>query len=280
MYRHHVTARRLDDIQVVRQALIAGGVPCSQLLTTRDGRRWTAVGDLLVEVEHFVEHDAEMDSTERLAAGLPLLGQIHTVLRGVTVGAEGRTPQFANHIEADDIVDRTRDGTRRIRSWGPTPEEVQLADRADELARLLAAAEQRRHPALGRQLVHGDFWDNNVLFHEGRVVLVTDFDFMGERARIDDLALTLYFASLAFGSDHLADLVDAYEHGLDRPLAREERDALPLALARQPLWSVGGWIANLDDETAARRHAAGMNAAVDWARAIVDDLERWQETLG
>ncbi|MEX1008669.1 MAG: phosphotransferase [Acidimicrobiia bacterium] len=279
VYRQHVTARRLDDIQVVRRALVTGGVPCSQLVTTRHDQPWTTVDDLLVEVEHFVEHDAEMDSRERLTAGLPLLGQIHTVLRGVTVGAEGRTPRFANHVEAEDIVDRTLDGTRRIRSWGPTSEELQLAESADELAHLLASAERDRGTALPRQLVHGDFWDNNVLFREGRVVLVTDFDFMGERVRIDDLALTLYFASLANGSDRLADLVDAYEQGLDRPLGREEREALPLALARQPLWSVGGWIATLDDEDTARRHAAGMNAPVAWARAIVDDLERWRETF-
>ena len=40
-----------------------------------------------------------------------------------------------------------------------------------------------------RQLVHGDFWDDNGLFREGRIVLVTDLDFMGVRPRVDDLAL-------------------------------------------------------------------------------------------
>jgi homoserine kinase type II len=157
-----------------------------------------------------------------------------------------------------------------------TADEVRLATSADELAHRLSAADCDRYRALPRQLVHGDFWDNNVLFRDGGVVLVTDFDFMGERARVDDLALTLYFASLAFGSERLADLIGAYDRGLDRPLTRDERDALPLALARQPLWSVGGWIATLDDEDAARRHAAGMNASVDWGLAILGGLERWQ----
>jgi Ser/Thr protein kinase RdoA (MazF antagonist) len=59
---------------------------------------------------------------------------------------------------------------------------------AEELAELVGQAEAGLVARLPRQLVHGDFWDNNVLFRHGRPVLVCDFDFMGERARIDDLA--------------------------------------------------------------------------------------------
>jgi hypothetical protein len=80
-------------------------------------------------------------------------------------------------------------------------------------------------------LVHGGFWDNNVGFRHGRVVLVGDLDFMGERARIDDLALTLHFAMATLGRHDTDDagaaawvarlrrLVDAYDRGLDVPCA-------------------------------------------------------------
>ena len=82
------------------------------------------------------------------------------------------------------------------------------------------------------------------------VALVADFDFIRERTRIDDLALTLYFTCLKFLEHPLSDdylqrvssLVAAYDSGLDHPLTSEERAALPLAIIRQPLWSsVGGW---------------------------------------
>jgi Ser/Thr protein kinase RdoA (MazF antagonist) len=123
-----------------------------------------------------------------------------------------------------------------------------------------------------------------VFFRQGRVVLVTDFDFMGERARIDDLALTLYYTNSTFSEDPVSDhrmsrlrrLVDAYDRGLDDPLTRVERAALPLAIARQPLWWVGRWLALLDDEGQARRGLAEMSWDVEWALQVMREAGRWQ----
>jgi homoserine kinase type II len=283
-YRRYMTASRLGAIHLARRELTAAGVPCPDLLPTRDGQPWILFEGRLVEVERYVEHEAHMNSWERLEEGLPILGRIHTLFRDLEVGDEGRTPLFANHIEASDVMDRTLRGTQRIRGWQPSAPELQLAAAAEELAHRVASAEQRFSAALPRQLVHGDFWDNNVFFRDGRVILVTDFDFMGERARIDDLALTLYFTCWEYPEEQVSDerlrrlrrLIDAYDAGLNEPLTRTERAALPLAIARQPLWSIGGWVALLDDEQAARRHAQGMAAEVQWALGIVSEVERWQ----
>lgn len=283
VYRPYVTAARLADIQRARQELTAHGVPAATVVSTLDGRRSTVFDRRLMEVERYVDSDAIMDSGERLLRGLPLLGRIHAILRGVPVSAEGRSPLFANHIEPQQALGRALQGTRRIRGWQPSsPDDLRLADISEELAHAVSAAERELTPLLPRQMVHGDYWHNNVRFREGGVVLITDFDFMGERARIDDLALTLYsFAcSDAPASNKrlgkLRGLVDAYEGGLDEPLSVAERAALPLAIARQPLWSIGGWITALDEEAAARRHVASMLGEVDWALRIVRELNRWQ----
>src|SRR5207248_149039 len=250
-----VTAARLADIQRVRRHLAQGGVPCALPVPTRDGAEWVVVDGRLVEVERFVEHEAHMDSWQLLEVGLPVLGRIHTLLRGLLVSPDGRQAPAANHVAPQHALAWTRRGTRHIRAWDASPAELWLADAAEELARLVDGAERAVSALVPRQLVHGDFWDNNVLFRAERVVLVTDFDFMGERARIDDLALTLYYTNSTFGEDPVSDerigrlrrLVDAYDGGLEVPLTAVERAALPWALARQPLWGVGGWVARLDD---------------------------------
>jgi len=284
VYRPYVTEARLRDLQFVRRELAAGGVPCPDVLLTRDSQPWMTLDGRLVELEYYVEHDAYMDSWKRLEMALPMLGRIHTILEDVEIGLDGKLPLFANHIEPHDVLSKTLRGTQRIRGWASSTAELYLADAAEELAHRVAAAERDLVSALPRQLIHGDFWDNNVLFRDGRVVLVSDFDFMGERARIDDIALTLYFTSLRYpettASDaHLGELrrlVEAYDSGLANHLSSAERAALPLALARQPLWSIGGWVALLDDQESARQHAAGTVWAVDWALGIIGELDRWQ----
>jgi homoserine kinase type II len=294
VYRPYVTAARLTDIQRVRRELIAGGVPCGQPIKTRTEQTWIEVGQRitshsrrLVEVEPYVACDAVMDSWERLEIGLPVLGRIHALLRPVQVSVEGAHPPFANYLAAEDTLTSTRRGISRIRAWGASFEEENLAFAAEQLARRIVGYAGESWHLLPRQLVHGDFWGNNVFFREDRVMFVADFDFMGERARIDDLALTLYFATLSHLIDqsavdqqrHLRRLVELYEQGLGERLTRHERTALPVALARQPLWSIGGWIAHLDDERSARQHASGMYPPIEWASQIMGDLDSWQEAL-
>lgn len=284
VYRRHMTAGRLRDIHLARRELSAAGVPCPDVIPTRDGKPWLLFEGRLVEVERYVERDADMKSWELLELGLPILGRIHAVFRTLEVGEDGKNPLFANHIESSAVMDRTLRGTQRIRGWHASASELQLAAAAEELAHRVSSAEERFIAALQRQLVHGDFWDNNVFFRDGRVILVTDLDFMGERARIDDLALTLYFTCFEYPEEDVSDerlrrlrrLVDAYDVGLEEPLTPTERAALPLAMARQPLWSIGGWVALLDDEQAARRHAEGMIREVRWALGILREMERWQ----
>jgi len=285
VYRPWITAARLADMQLVRQQLACGGVPCSQPIHTLTGESWILVGDRLVEVEPYIEHDARMDSWERLEAGLPLLGRIHTLLRPLQVSEEGRHAPAANHIEPQDVLSGVQRGIRRIQQWDVSPAELQVAAASEELARLVDRAE-RDVKTLPRQLVHGDYWDNNVLFCDDRIVLVADLDFMGERARIDDLALTLYYTNSTFHDDPVSDdrirklrtLVDAYDSGLDEPLTNVERAALPLALARTPLCFIA-MIAVVDSTSGARQLAAEMTWDISWALTIVHDLDRWQSAF-
>jgi hypothetical protein len=63
----------------------------------------------------------------------------------------------------------------------------------------------------------------------------------------------------------LTELVGAYETGLGTRLSQHERAAIPLAMARQPLWSIAVWVALLDNQDTARRHLAATAPELTWA---------------
>lgn len=272
VYRPSVSAERLADLRYVRTELRRHGLPIPAVSGSPfmvDGR--------LAEVEEYVDHDGRMNTPARLFLGAGVLGRLHSLLRELSVSPAGRTCDFANHIEASAALAGTRRGARRMRSWGWDSH----ADRALALAELVAARETDVSP---RQLVHGDFWDDNVFFRGERLVAVADFDFLAVRPRLDDLALTLYFADSHLGLDAwreriepLRMLVASYDLALDHPLSAAERLALPWAIARQPLWGYGHWVVSLP-EPAARSHAAATERDLDRVAALARD-PRWAEAF-
>ncbi|MBP3962981.1 phosphotransferase enzyme family protein [Paenibacillus lignilyticus] len=284
IYLPSVSLERLEGIQ---QAMVAlqGKVPCAVLLPTCDGQTHCAWEDRFITAEEFVPSNGTMDTWERLTIGLPQLGRIHSIFSSLSLHHDVGHKPFANHIPAETALSMTRKGVARMRAWTNLTEHEQLvADTAEELAERLDKLEQR----LPCQLVHGNCWDNNVLFQDDRLVLVGDFDFMGMRPRIDDVALTFYFADAKyslFTPDNgnrfirFRKLLQAYNEGLDIPLSADERAALPLAMARQPLWGIGGWVTRLEDSDAARNYASDMLWYVKWGLSIVDSLDEWREAF-
>lgn len=284
VYRPFVTGQRVAALQAVRRHLARHGVPCAEPIPTRCGRRWQTFQGRAVEVEPYVAAPAVMHTLPRVRTGLATLGRIHALLQAFPADPAAAAPRFANYIPADGLVEAVAAGTRRIRAWRPAPAEARLAGLADQLAATLTGPEQGEPVPPRRQLVHGDFWDNNVRFHHRQVALVTDFDFAGERPRTDDLALTLYYTSVDIiditrDPARLADLVGAYETGLGTRLSPHERAVIPLAMARQPLWSLAVWVAQLDNQDTARRHLAATAPELTWALHFTSRITPVQDAL-
>jgi len=182
----------------------------------------------------------------------------------------------------------TMRGCKRILTWSPSQYECELAEKSIRLAKKINAEGLPAFLDLPKQLSHGDFWDNNVLFYNDEIALIADFDFMGERRRIEDIALTLYFYAYFLTHTHvdaatpeslaakLKAALDIYDSGLDMPLMAEERHCFPIALALQPLWGIGGWVVLLDDEEAARHHVSDMMWHINFGNQIMDNLLDWQ----
>jgi homoserine kinase type II len=286
-YRSGMSLDRLVAIQSVRSALGAKGIPSSGVLRTRTGESWSRHEGQLVEVEEFVEHDAQLDSWARLEVGIPVLGRAHRILRTLNASPAAKKPPTPNYLGTAEVQEWTPRALKRVESWSLDPEDLRFVWAAESLARRLYEAGSAIRSRLPVQLIHGDFWGANVLFRGGKVVLVADLDFMGEQPRIDDLALTLYYANSTLSEDPVSDLVlrrlrslvDAYDAQLDVPLTPDERKSLPLAIARAPLAAMR-YIAQSESADEAKHLIARMSPDMVWATSVVDDLGRWQQALG
>jgi homoserine kinase type II len=286
IHRAHTSPDRLSAIQLARDVVSAAGIPAVQHLPARDGSSFVMLGSgRLVELEPYVQWNEQMNTVPLLEAGFGILARIHYALRSAAIPAAGRSTIYANHIYSEDAAAATHQGVARIRSWN----DFVLSRFADRVVRHIDAVDAAEGPLRDRQVaqvVHGDFWDNNVLFRDHRVAAVLDFDFMAERPRIDDLALTLYFYLLdpgralptAADRAQVRRFLDAYDAATTLKLSAEERAALPLAIARQPAWSVGRWINNLA-ESGAREHAAYAVGELPVAQAVLAELPAWQDAL-
>jgi hypothetical protein len=75
----------------------------------------------------------------------------------------------------------------------------------------------------------------------------------------------------------LKQLLNLYENGLNTRLTENERTALPIAIALQAFWGIGGWVVRLDDINTARNHASGMMRELELCNYIMDNLNEWQD---
>ena len=286
VHRSWVSGPRLTAVQDVRSRLVRAGLPFLEPIQTLDRLGWLELdGHHLLEVENYVSGE-DMDMGDRLLASMPVLARIHDELSRIDAGPAARQAPSASHVEARLALDSTRRAAAAIRAWAASPEEERIAALSERLAAELQLAERPYVGVLPRQLVHGDFWDNNVRFRDLEIVAVLDLDFMEERPRIDDLALTLYYVNSTLGPDRraseraaaLGSLVRAYDRALERPMSSAERAALPFAIARTVL-AFTRHLALRDDEGEQREVAMAWSSDLGWSLEMVRDAARWQQAF-
>lgn len=289
IHQHTTSLERVHAEQAAKRVLADAGIPTVVPIADDHGATVLQLGRHAVEVEPFVVWTDQMNTAPLLRHGFGLLARVHDVLRSADLPPAARTLNSANHIASARAAEATRRGAARLRGSGDH-ELARLADQVEEHIDAVARAEAAYADAQVVQVVHGDFWDNNVLFAGGpgeqHVVALLDFGFMAERPRVDDLALTVWFhllqdeGRLPDRSDieTVAGFLAAYDAVTERPLSVAERASLPLAVARQPAWSIGGWVLE-PDEPEAYRHARECLPEQPVADAVLADLALWQDVL-
>jgi Ser/Thr protein kinase RdoA (MazF antagonist) len=217
--RRYSTARLPSGIpfeHAVLQQLASAGWPVPNPFAAPDGSTLVKVGGRFHALFPFLHGDRLDDP------GLhgSVLGRLHAATSRLTISARPTWPRLSEYA-------------RR-----PFPESLAAYAAADPDA---AAATLRHHGLVARELaaigtdaavtlpVHGDFHTGNLLFQEGRLSGVLDFDFARIDLRVADIAIALGFLA---DSPARAAFVAGYE--AEQPLAEGERRLLaPLRRARE-----------------------------------------------
>jgi aminoglycoside phosphotransferase (APT) family kinase protein len=131
--------------------------------------------------------------------------------------------------------------------WRDTPEDPEAGDARARFAALPAV------PLDARCLLHGDFWPGNVLFDEGRLVAVIDWEDALIGDPLQDLAIARLDLTWSSGLDARDAFTAAYARITGHPLATLAAWDLYAALRAAPgleIWAEGYPAFGRDDITA------------------------------
>ncbi|MFC7375923.1 MULTISPECIES: phosphotransferase enzyme family protein [unclassified Brachybacterium] len=165
---------RLDALSRIVSALADDDIPVSAPVVALDGRLQVEVDGVSLALQRKVPGQIlDVDDPAQVYASGAVLGRLHHALAqapdagGVLASPEG-VPSLSERIEAWLHGDRAHLPPQAIRTLRDA-----LPDRGDD------------RPA---QLLHGDFRSTNVLWSDGRISAVLDFDEARVDDRLDELA--------------------------------------------------------------------------------------------
>ena len=272
VHRPWITTERLALIHAIKRALADRHLPVALPLQTANGTPMSEYDGRLVEMEPFVAHNGPANTWSRCEIGLAMLGRLHRALKPWTEQLRQTPPLVSNYGTVDQLLAWTTDTREQIAAATPTAQDA-LAVCDDALALLGHLMHAWSGvPALPHMPTHGDYGGDNLLFQGDRIVAIGDWDFVGVRERVFDLAYSWYWMFRRVQPDVLPDQWDwqkvpamlaAYNAASVQPLVGEELRAFPLAMARVPLYWIAevGWLAD------------PAQAVLQWAEQV--SVARW-----
>jgi len=162
----------------------SAGVPCAALMLTVDGTTAVVADGATVTVRPFADgvNLDRNDPTQVAAAGVTL-GRLHQALR-------------------DEASDRPTPSPWAARFWLGDLDSPGLRDPSLDAWNEGFVSGEMGDFSMG--VVHGDFWADNIVWGNDRVVAVIDWS----EARLDSLARELAWATWEFGHDEAGRLLD------------------------------------------------------------------------
>lgn len=191
-----VASREFRTLQVLNSA----GLPTAKPYLVDESREFLATPYLVIEYIEGSADYAPADTTNIVTQAAATLAQIHS-LDSTKLDLSFLPTQTGN------IVDR----------FGPRPtnlETASLEGRIRDVLETIGTIPQANPPSF----LHGDFWPGNLLWRDGRLVAVIDWEDAKVGDPLSDFAISRFDMTLYFGSDALHQFTRQYQstmHKLD-----------------------------------------------------------------
>lgn len=250
VYRPWVTLTRVRALQRLKGQLAEQQLPVVLPLATLDGSTCIVYSQRVVEVEPFAPNDGAVESWRYYERAFTLLGKLHRAFTDGLADSALPAPSVENYGTPSTLLVWI-EGVQQHLKRRPDPEVPRALALCASSACLLKHLQgwwEQEEQHLPPQLIHGDYGVGNLLWQQGEIIAVGDFDFVARHERIFDIAYTLYwmFERLEPSRNHevwswhrVPALLARYDSARGQPLTRRERQALPFEMARAPLY----WIA-------------------------------------
>lgn len=311
VHRAFVTPARIAYLHGAVRALTRAGVPVSPPIATRSGDTLLVVDGHAVDVDPHIANEGMTDTWPRFFAAARLLGRIHDLLGAADLGPAvppvvrlyGTPTELLAWMDETERAVRAQQATEHRAPQDDMDRALALCERGRSLFEALDAWWKAAGESLPRSPTHGDYGTSNVLFRGDEPVAVIDWDLLDERERTYDLARAFRWTlrrveptllagasgalpdamreSLAGLVGRLDDAVAAYDAGSTRPLTPEERAALPVQMARVPLYDLAEIGRYVDPRTAGPIQAVlRLSGAIERAGGLVERRDHLATLLG
>ncbi len=234
--------RRVTFAHELQQLLAARGYPVPGLIGTRDrDNSMLRLSDMTYEMFRFIEGERDDRSPGAAELSGQALGRLHRLLRQFESAFV--TPTGSYHASAT-IENAMRQIPSMVKAAGSSVNVQGFQTRCEFLYQAYVDAAKRAKEAgiadSMRGVIHGDWHPGNLLFRDGAVAAVLDFDSARMEGRIIDVANAALQFSMKMGPpDDLAKwskrldverikaLLTGYDASAVEPLTQTERAALP-----------------------------------------------------
>jgi homoserine kinase type II len=237
----------------------------------------------LIEVESFTLSEGVTDTWSRYIEAFSMLGRLHQALREQAKTIHFVAPVVHNYGQPGHLLnwlEQTKNEVKQKELSDDVRETLTICEETEDLLRVMQSWWDQIGHDLPRQLVHGDYGGENILWSQEHIVALLDFDMVDVHERVFELAYSLYWMFMRLEGEKppvgwswhkLNILFEAYQAGGGCSLSVEEHQSLPLEMGRVPLF----WIATAGfepDPVQAIRNRARSVEVSRWLVAYVEEI--------